>query len=289
MVLAKDLREQLDQVKDAGDQAKLAGGIQVLLTQLAEVSDNAGMLDWAGLTMLQLATGLSENSGSKAVVKELNAGAVKVFTKMLDAEQKNKGFLDAIQRKPEDVQIRQALAYRGQADYAKASDVLLDILKEQYTTDGSNRSAKNFQEWAAGKDVEKLKKALFGSEPGPKGKNIIWGWGQMSKMLSSQMGNRQDLQSVFFDARLQLAACRRLIGLTFPAGPERQKDLERALADIKQTHSIYPDLGNPASKKAFDDLAKKVQSDLGKPPSVCRNSFKPKPPLRLPPPIEKAN
>ncbi len=60
LVLAKDLREQLDQVKDAGDQAKLAGGIQVLLTQLAEVSDNAGMLDWAGLTMLQLATGLSE-------------------------------------------------------------------------------------------------------------------------------------------------------------------------------------------------------------------------------------
>ncbi len=267
LVLAKDLREQLDQVKDAGDQAKLAGGIQVLLTQLAEVSDNAGMLDWAGLTMLQLATGLSENSGSKAVVKELNAGAVKVFTKMLDAEQKNKGFLDAIQRKPEDVQIRQALAYRGQADYAKASDVLLDILKQNNTQlTAQIEAAKNFQEWAAGKDVEKLKKALFGSEPGPKGKNIIWGWGQMSKMLSSQMGNRQDLQSVFFDARLQLAACRRLIGLTFPAGPERQKDLERALADIKQTHSIYPDLGNPASKKAFDDLAKKVQSDLGKPP-----------------------
>ncbi len=94
---------------------------------------------------------------------------------MLDAEQKNKGFLDAIQRKPEDVQIRQALAYRGQADYAKASDVLLDILKQNNTQlTAQIEAAKNFQEWAAGKDVEKLKKALFGSEPGPKGKNIIW-------------------------------------------------------------------------------------------------------------------
>ncbi|MFN9911439.1 MAG: hypothetical protein ACK53L_02575, partial [Pirellulaceae bacterium] len=96
-------------------------------------------------------------------------------------------------------------------------------------------------------------------------KNIVWGWGQMSKMLSSQLGNRPDLQGIFFDARLQLATCRRLIAMNLPAGPERQKALEQAMGDIRQTYFAYPELGGPERLKEFDRLLKTLQADLGKP------------------------
>jgi hypothetical protein len=275
LALAKDLREQLEQVKDPADQAKLAAGIEVLLTQLAEVSDIAGILDWAGTTLWQLASGLEKAPGAKATVKKLNGAAAHVFAKMLEADKKDKDFLQAINRKPEDVQLKQALAYRGQADYAKASELFLEILKVNNTQlTAQIEAAKNFQTWAAGKDVDLLKKALYGAERNDKGKNIIWGWGQMSKMLSSQMGNRKELQAIFFDARLQIAVCRRSIALADPT--ERQKNLEAALNDIKQTSSIYPELGDAASKKAFDDLVKTIQKDLGK-PTVGLEEFAPGP------------
>ncbi len=266
LTLAKDLREQLEQVQDPADQAKLASGIQVLLTQLSEVSNNAGILDWAGTTMWQLASGLESKKASAPIAKQLYAGAVHVFEKMLVASEKDKAYLDAIQRKPEDVLLKQALSLRGQAEYAKAHEVLLKILKANGThLTAQIEAAKNFQEWSANKDIDLLKKSIFGSDPNAQNKNTVWGWGQMSKMLSSQMGSREELKTIFFEARLQLATVRRLMALASPAGADREKLLQQSLGDIRQTYKVYPDLGGKESNQKFDKLAKDVQKDLNLP------------------------
>jgi hypothetical protein len=266
LALAKDLREQLDRVESPADQAKLAGGIRVLLTQLAEVSDNAGILDWAGTTLWQLANGLATKPGNNNMAVQLNQGAAKVFEKILAKNQADPSYLDAIERKPDDILIKQALALRGQESFEEATTIFVQLLsKNNSQLTAQVEAARTFQQWSENKDVALLKKAAYGAEPDTKQKNIVWGWGQMSKMLSSQLGNRPDLQGIFFDARLQLATCRRLIAMNLPAGPERQKVLEQAMGDIRQTYFAYPELGGPERLKEFDRLLKTLQADLGKP------------------------
>jgi len=274
LVLAKDLQDQLTQDQNPANKRKLAGGIQILLTQLADVSKDAGMLDWAGTTMWQLGIGLRREAGSEEIAKKLNGGAIQVFQKMLDALEKDPKFLDSIQRKPEDILIRQASAYRDQAEYQKAADLYLKILKansNQLTAQIG--AARNYQEWAAAKNADLLKKAIFGTEPDQRQKNIVWGWGNISKMLSSQMGNRLDLQKVFFEARLQLATCRRLIAKTLPAGGQK-KSLEQSVSDVRQTYLAYPDLGGKESKDGFEKLTRVLQGDLNK-PAVGLKEFDP--------------
>jgi hypothetical protein len=124
-------------------------------------------------------------------------------------------------------------------------------------------AARNYQQWSAAKDPDLLKKAMFGAEPDQRQKNIVWGWGNISKMLSSQMGNRPELQKIFFEARLQLATCRRLLGKTQPAA-EQKKLLEQAVSDIRQTYLAYPELGGPESKSSFDKLLRLLQADLNR-------------------------
>ncbi len=266
LILAKDLQEQLSQVKNAGDKAKLAGGIQVLLTQLAEVSQDPGMLDWAATTMWQLANGLGNQGGAAAIAKKLNSGAVQVYQKILDAVEKNPNFLEPIQRKPEDIQLKQAMAYRSQGDHQKAADAFAEILKRNTTQlTAQIEAAKNYQEWStATKDSELLKKAMFGGEPDARQKNRIWGWGNLSTTLSSQIGTREDLRKIFFEARLQLATCRRELAMTLQ-GDERKRMLEKALGDIRQTYARDPELGSKESKAAFDKLTRSLQTDLAKP------------------------
>jgi hypothetical protein len=268
LTLAKDLREQLEQVQNPADQAKLASGIQVLLTQLSEVSDGVGILDWAGTTMWQLATGLGSKKAAAPIAKQLNASAARVFEKMLAAFEKDKAYFDAIQRKPEDITLKLSLALRGQGEFAKAHEVLLRILKANSThLTAQIEAAKNYQEWSGDKDIDLLKKSIFGSDPNAQNKNTIWGWGQMSKLLSSQMGNREELKAIFFEARLQLATVRRLIANATPAGAARDKLLQLSLEDVRQTYKIYPDLGGKESSKNFDKLTKDVQKDLNLPVS----------------------
>ncbi|MFN9913785.1 MAG: hypothetical protein ACK53L_14425, partial [Pirellulaceae bacterium] len=200
LALAKDLREQLDRVESPADQAKLAGGIRVLLTQLAEVSDNAGILDWAGTTLWQLANVLATKPGNNNMAVQLNQGAAKVFEKILAKNQADPSYLDAIERKPDDILIKQALALRGQESFEEATTIFVQLLsKNNSQLTAQVEAARTFQQWSENKDVALLKKAAYGAEPDTKQKKIVWGWGQMSKMLSSQLGNRPDLQGIFFD------------------------------------------------------------------------------------------
>jgi tetratricopeptide (TPR) repeat protein len=222
------------------------------------------MLDWAGSTMWQLGTGLRGQAGASEIAKKLSSGAAQVFQKMIDANDKDPQYLNSIQRKPDDILIKQALAYRDQAEYQKAADLFLKILKgnsNQLTAQLG--AARNYQEWAAASNVDLLKKAVFGTEPDQRQKNIVWGWGTISKTLSSQMANREDLRKVFFEARLELATCRRLIAKTLPAN-DQKKSLEQAVSDVRQTYLAYPDLGGKVSKDAFDKLVRTLQGDLGK-------------------------
>ncbi len=284
LTLTKSLQNQLASVQNPAEHRKLAGGIQLLLSQLADVSKDAAMLDWAGSTMLELAKGMAGKPGAEEIVKKLNGGAVKVFQKILDETAKEPNFLVAIHRKPDDISLKLAIAYRGQKEHLKAADLFTEILKKNaLQLTAQIQAAENFQDWAAERDVDLLKKAMFGTEPDKARNNLVWGWGNISKKLSSQMGGKADLQTIFFEARLQLATCRKHVGMATPAGPDQNKLLEQALSDVRQTYLNYPDLGGVESKKAFEKLTQTLQTSLGK-PAIGLTDFDPKP---APPPAAK--
>jgi tetratricopeptide (TPR) repeat protein len=275
-ILAKELQEQLTRVEKPADKAKLAGGFLILLTQLADISSDPGMLDWAGTTLWQLGTGLRGQAGADDIAKKLSGGATQVFQKMIDANEKDPKYLEAIQRKPDDILIKQGIAFHDQAEYQKAADLYIKILKGNSNHLTAQReAARNYQAWAAGNNVDLLKKALLGTEPDQRQKNTVWGWGTMSKTLSSQMAKRDDLKKIFFEARLELSTCRRLIAKTMPAG-EQTKTLEQALGEVRQTYLAYPELGGKESSNAFDKLLRSLQGDLGR-PAVGFKEFEPNP------------
>ncbi len=222
LILAKDLQEQLGRVENPSDQENLANGIQILLKELSDVSQDPALLDWSGTTMWQLAKALDAKPGLANTTNALYTSAVNVFTKMIDKGTKDPKFLEPINRKPGDIMYKQAMAFQGMKDYQKASETLIAILKanpNQVTV--QIEAAKNLQQWAEGKNVDLLKKAIAGTEPDQRRQNIVWGWGMISKKLSSSMAGRDDLKPFFFDARLQLAVCRRLIALAGPPAIKR--------------------------------------------------------------------
>ncbi len=278
LVLAKELQEQLASVKDTSEQAKLASGIRVLMKQLAEVSNDAGILDWSGTTLLQLADGLKSNPSLTAVNKELNQSAAEIFTKMIELSSKDGEFLKSIKRTTEDIQYKQGLTYRAMGDYQKAADVFVAVLKANPNQLSAQiEAAKNYQEWGKGKDVDLLKKSYLGSEFDPKvRKNLVWGWGNIAKTLSSSIGTRPDLKRVFFDARLQLANSRYLSAMVTPEATAKKKILEQSRSDIKQTLLMYPDLDGPESKAEFDKMTMTIQRELGE-PAIGLKEFEPKP------------
>lgn len=274
LILAKDLQDQLGRVEKPDDQKSLAGGIQILLKELADVSQDPALLDWAGTTMWNLAKGLDMKPGLADTSKSLYTGAVDVFSKMIESGTKDPKFLDPINRKTGDIMYKQSLAYQGMKDFEKSNATLLSILKanpNQITI--QIEAARNFQLWSEGKNPDLLKKAIFGAEPDAKRTNTIWGWGQISKKLASSMAGRKDLEPFFYDARLQLASCRRLLAL---ASPGNKNDLlEKAFGDIRQTLITSSELGGEELKKKFDDLTKTLQSDLGR-QMIGLKEFEPK-------------
>jgi hypothetical protein len=67
----------------------------------------------------------------------------------------------------------------------------------------------------------------------------------------------------FFQARLELARCRKTIAEKVPAG--RNETLAKAERDITVTYRLYPELGGERMKAEFDALLKQIQKELEKP------------------------
>ena len=122
-------------------------------------------------------------------------------------------------------------------------------------------AARNLQQWAGSKDSEKLKQAMLGTELLPNKKNLIWGWGQIAQTTSKY----PNFQKEFFDARLNVARCRAMIGDNQTGDAEKQKLYDAAISDINTTAVRFPELGGPETFKEFDKLLREIQQKAKKP------------------------
>lgn len=259
--LAAELQSQLENTKDPAQQLKLAAAFKILIDQLIGLSPDPAIIESAGAAMVVLANNLERVPAMAAEVPSLMESAEKAFEKLkgLSAED-----LSKINRKPEEILLKLAMAKRGAKKYADAHKLFIEALQKNTNNITIQiEAANNLQKWSAGTDAELLKKAMLGAEPQPNNKKLIWGWGQIA-LTTSKYPN---FQKEFFDARLNIARCRTLLGDLQSNPTEKQKLYEAAIGDISQTAVRFPELGGPASFGEFDRLLREIQTKAKKPVS----------------------
>lgn len=257
--LAAELQGQLETSKNPEQQAKLANCFKILIDQLTGVSSDPGVIESGGAAMIVLASNLEKVPALASKATEIMAIAEKAYTKL---SQMPPAELEKIKRKPEELMLKLAMTKRGAGKYEEANKLLVEALtKNQNNITVQIEAAKNLQQWAAGKDVEKLKMAMLGAEPQANKKKLVWGWGQIAQTTV----RFPNFQKEFFEARLNIAKCRAMIADN--SGSEKQKLYDAAIADITQTYSRFPELGGAAMRGEFDRLLREVQQKAGKQPT----------------------
>jgi hypothetical protein len=271
MSLAADLQSQLEANQDPAQQAKLADAFQILVDQLVGLSSDAAALDSIGSAMMLLASNLQTIPNLAAKVPGLMQSAEQAFNKLaaLPAEQ-----LQAIGRKPEELSLKMALAKRGAGKFEEAHRLLIQGLQQNPNNITIQmEAARNLQQWAAGKDADRLKQAMLGAEPQANKKKLVWGWGQVAQTTSRY----PNFQAEFFEARLNIARCRSTLGDLESDRDQKQKLYEAAINDIAQTHLRFPELGGKGTMAEFDRLLREVQQKAGKPATGLAGIQKPPP------------
>ncbi len=257
--LAAEVQDQLSQTQDMEVKSNLADAFKILIEQLVEVGDDASTLDSAGTALYSLAVELAKVPTLSGRAKAMMEVVEKAFLKLAA---KSPSDLEAIKRKPDEVTLKLALARRGCGKYAEASKSFAELLsKNSSNITIQVEATKNLEQWSGGKDASLLKKAMLGAEPNDKGKNQIWGWGQIAQVTS----RNQNFLDIFFDARLNIARCRKGIA-DAEADPKKRTEIyAKAIEDIRQTYKAYPNLGGPVSLQRFDTLSREIQTLQSKP------------------------
>lgn len=251
--LARDIRDQLDSA-DPARKAKLIDAFKVFLDSIAGSTREPTTLQWVGQTLMQL----GESSMAKGEVRAqgqaaaLLASATKTFEglrEQLGAET------------PATLKFQLGRAFRLSGEYKKAIDLFDEILKTSpMMLDTQIEAARAYEQWAGTIEppfaTKAYESALLGARPGQDKKNIIWGWGKISKLISG----KAEFRDSFFEARYHVAFCRFMMGKT----SQNNKLMEQGIADIQQVAALYPELGGPDRRRDFDLLMKEIQKTLGK-------------------------
>lgn len=267
--LARDLQQQME-IAEPAVKKSLGLGFENFLGQVAADATELNILNWVAETYR--AMGESFGTGLKSLTPEAVSyftKAADTYRKILDMGQKNSSFLSPQMTTQLRIQLAKTLKSMGK--YIEARDMYEAVLKTNamllpVQIDG----ARLYQDWggvAKGQEQNYLK-AIFGdrpdmaaTEPAKKGKNVIWGWGEIARMTASNMQFRDQ----FFEARYNLALCRYNYALSLADATKKKDTLAMARRDISITVGFYPDLGEKW-RPQFDSLMKTVQKALGERP-----------------------
>ncbi len=226
---------------------------------------------WIAETNLQIGQGLSPQEAkpyfqqAKAAFEAVLAAAKQGGPKAPDAAAiltVNKRFGDCL--------LALGEYEKGIYQYAaalKAKPMMLDV---------QQAAAAGLQQWGAEKKIQPaLDQALNGALPQADGKNLIWGWLRLANVAegarrqaaaSAQPKDAERAaryQEVFFTARYNVVKTR-LIGASFAPPQNRREQLESARQNIASMKTLYPEMGGPKWKAAFETLEVQTTKELEK-------------------------
>ena len=258
--LAVKLQAKLEASKSIDEQAKLGTAFGVLISQLVAVSSDVAILDSSGTSILSLANRMQKDPNLADKAKPLMEIADAAFSKI--AAKPLQELTDA-KRKPEEIQFKLAQTKSGASKFDEAHAIYAKSLAiNPNNITFQVEAARNLLLWSNGKDVDLIKKSIFGSEPNAKRENTVWGWGKISTITAGRIAN---FKEIFFEARLNIAKGFRLIALNETTPEKKKQALEKAMIKIRETYQTYPELGSPELQSMFEKTLRDIQQDLGKP------------------------
>ncbi len=149
-------------------------------------------------------------------------------------------------------------------EYKQSLDTFSSILKEKESRlDVQKAAAYTYQAWGEAEDVSKLEHAIGGGyKLRSTGKNRIWGWVKIANAVKRYINKNDSHRDTFFEAWLNIARCRYLIG-TKSKGAEQGQNFAQAKTTIRSISRQYPELGGAEWRSKFDKLTKEIQRKEG--------------------------
>ncbi|MGD9635834.1 MAG: hypothetical protein AB7G28_21465 [Pirellulales bacterium] len=272
VALAKGLSDQLTKMREAGqtdEVARLSGSFGKFLDQVSRSQQNGSWATryWIAQAYFSLGQILRAAPSPPTESKNYFTKARDAFARLADEAEKNPAALPTpVARLAVAKQLGEC--YRELGEYQKALDAFSDVLADQEAQlTVQQAAAEAYQRWGtSGGGVPKLERAIFGGyQLRATGKNRIWGWLKLAQVAERAARSDSKYEDVFFEARLEAARCRYLIG-TKSEGAEREKNFTTAKQSIRSMLQLYPDLGGDRWREAYENLLKQIQKASGESP-----------------------
>ena len=151
------------------------------------------------------------------------------------------------------------MTLRQLGKFEQSISMFADLLREKRFLNIQIEAAKTLQRWGESGKATAFEEAIVGSQPGSDGRNLIWGWGRIAKLVAKHEKNRD----TFHDARYNTALCRYKLAKTL-SGSQKTAMFKRAKSDITSTQQLY-NLGNEAQQQRYESLLRTIQKTLGEP------------------------
>jgi hypothetical protein len=286
--LGRELQAQLKQLASSSGDGRLDAesrqratnildGFERLLDAVASRASDMQARLWVATTYLELGSaglGTGSASGIGLVVPQAKADsylarAASSYEAVLKAGD------EQTQRYEPSIRFKLAELYRAIGRFDEAVENIAWILSDPSRVnwvDGQFEAARILQQAGEAADDAAaanslLTEAIAGRSDGS---TVFWGWGGLASRLSRKAVVPADADEAartashqFFQARLELARCRKAIAGKSAAG--RDEALLKAERDITVTYRLYPQLGGPEMRDAFDSLLKQIQKERGQP------------------------
>jgi tetratricopeptide (TPR) repeat protein len=261
--LGRELEQHLQDLRRSGQTSQLeevSKAFEIFLDRVTkrQTGNSYASLNWVGQTYFSLGGGLDEGPEKiSAKAKAYYERATEAYKRMLEIAEQDPKFKDD----PDSllgVRLRLADCYRRAGDYDQATKIILNVLKQKPMLLSAQLQAAQTYQAQGAVDPQGYARAILGGAPGRDGKNVIWGWGKLSKMTMSN----PKFADTFHEARLNMALARYRYGLAQQDAAKRAKILEAAKQDLWITYKLQPELGGQETAARYDRLLKQIQHAL---------------------------
>jgi tetratricopeptide (TPR) repeat protein len=272
VALAKGLNEQLVKLREAGQMkevAELSSAFGKFLNHVSAEDADASWATryWIAQTFFSMGEGLRAAGTSPTEATAYFTKARDAFAKLAAEAEKDPSALPSpVARLAVEKQLGES--FRELGEYQKALDAFSNVLADQEAQlTVQQAAARTYQRWGqTGGGVKKLERAIFGGYLlKSTNKNRIWGWLKLAQVAERAGRSDPKYQDLFFEARLEAARCRYLIG-TKTQGNEREKNFTTAKQSIRSMIQLYPDLGGERWREEYENLLKQIQKASGDSP-----------------------
>ncbi|QDT69775.1 hypothetical protein MalM25_27160 [Planctomycetes bacterium MalM25] len=259
--LAVALQADLDRASASAAES-IAPALADVLDRLAPVEESG---DWnTRLWIAQTRLLVGEKLGDEQAASDSVSAGREALIGLIGQAESQPGFAPS-KTSLLAARLRLAQCQRELGEYAEAVDTLVEMLDGgPVLLDVQRTAAETLQQWGQeSKDASRLEEAIAGTRPGADGKNLIWGWSKLAAVSGRFAAGNPKQREAYFRAWRGVAESRYQSAL-LAGGAQKAEQLKKATATIRAMQRQDPALGGADSKRAYDQLLKKINSAAGR-------------------------